>query len=55
MYAEGDNGNKGDSASIVSPPFNSGAGQSLQFWYHIFSSDPQNYKPGVLKVKKCIS
>ena len=50
MYADAINGNKGDSAALVSPSFNSGTGRSLQFWYHLFSSDPVSYKPGVLKV-----
>lgn len=51
VFAEGNDGRNRDNASVRSPPFFSGSGGSLEFWYHLFSIDVTSYQPGVLKVR----
>lgn len=50
MYAEANEGSKGDNASIISPAFVSQAGQSIEFFYHIYSASPFDHRPGALQV-----
>ncbi|WAR17095.1 CORIN-like protein [Mya arenaria] len=50
MYTEAGEGSKGDNSSLESPPFTTGSGSSLLFWYHIYSDQPFLYKPGKLLV-----
>lgn len=50
VYAEANEGSKGDNASIISPEFTSGVDQSILFYYHMYSNSPYDTKPGTLKV-----
>ncbi|XP_052249271.1 uncharacterized protein LOC127857034 [Dreissena polymorpha] len=50
MYPEANEGSKGDNASIVSPVFNTGFRQSLEFYYHIYSTSPVDTAAGIMKV-----
>ena len=53
MYAEANEGNKGDNASLVSPEFTSGVNSSMEFFYHIYSNSVFDHQPGTLKVTYC--
>ena len=54
MYAEANDGEKNDTATMVSPPFSTAVGRSLQFWYHILTMQPKHYGPGHLQVLELI-
>ena len=54
MYAEANDGEKNDTATMISPPFSTAVGRSLQFWYHILTMQPKHYGPGHLQVLELI-
>ncbi|KAL4217908.1 Enteropeptidase [Mactra antiquata] len=48
MYTEMNQGSKLDNATLLSPTFNTGVGQSIHFFYHMYSSQPYDTLPGDL-------
>ncbi|XP_045181242.2 uncharacterized protein LOC123540352 isoform X3 [Mercenaria mercenaria] len=50
MYTEANNGNTGDNATFISPVFSTSLGQSVLFYYHMYSLDLKHALPGILQL-----